>query len=408
LKQRTFLSLPHTEVLFGGAAGPGKSSALLMAALQYAHISDYAAILFRRTYQDLALPGALMDRAHEWLDGQEGLHWNDTTKTWTFPSGATLSFGYLSTEGDKYRYQSAEFQFIGFDELTQFEETQYRYLFSRLRRLEGSSIPLRMRAASNPGGIGHDWVKARFLDSNESDRLFLPARLQDNPYIDQASYIESLNHLDPVTREHLLEGNWEITESGGMFERQWFEIVDDVPVHECIWLRYWDLAASDPKPGSSPDWTVGGLVGLSQGTWYVADVQRVQANPGEVEALIRQTAILDGPNISIRMEQEPGSSGVNTIFHYRNRVLVGWDFDGIPSTGSKVERARPVSSAAHARNIKLMQGPWVKDFLDEFHAFPQKGVHDDQVDMLSGAFRVLTAPQVSVMEYYQPVEISRY
>jgi predicted phage terminase large subunit-like protein len=394
-------------VLFGGAAGPGKSSALLMAALQYVDEPSYAAILFRRTYQDLALPGALMDRAHEWLDGQEGLHWNDTTKTWTFPSGATLSFGYLATEVDKYRYQSAEFQFIGFDELTQFEETQYRYLFSRLRRLEGSSIPLRMRAASNPGGLGHDWVKARFLDSNEPDRLFLPARLQDNPYIDQASYIESLNHLDPVTREHLLEGNWEITESGGMFERQWFEVVDSVPVNECIWVRYWDLAATPDKPQTDPDWTVGGLVGLNQGTWYVVDVKRIRANPGDVQALVRQTAILDGQNISIRMEQEPGSSGVNTIYHYHNSVLVGFDFDGIPSTGSKVERARPVSSAAHAHNIKLVRGSWVVPFLDEFHAFPLVA-HDDQVDMLSGAFRVLTAPQVSMMEYYQPVEISRY
>ena len=264
-----------------------------------------------------------------------------------------------------------------------------------------------MRATSNPGGIGHQWVKLRFIDSHDPDRLFLPARLDENPHIDQAAYVESLNRLDPVTREQLLHGNWEIVDSGGMFEKQWFEIVNSIP-NDCTWLRYWDLAASDPKPGTSPDWTVGGLVGLSQGTWYVADVQRVQANPGEVEALIRQTAMLDGPNISIRMEQEPGSSGLNTIYHYRMRVLVGYDFDGIPSTGSKVERARPVAAAAHARNIKLVQGPWIRDFLDELHAFPQKGVHDDQVDMLSGAVRVLSAPQVSVMEYYQPVEISRY
>jgi predicted phage terminase large subunit-like protein len=406
-KQWAFLTAPYPEILFGGQAGPGKTSALLMAATQYVDVPGYAAMLFRRTYQDLSLPGALIDRSHEWFEGK-GVKWHEQTKRWEFPSGATITFGYIDSENDKYRYQGSELQFIGVDELTQLTESQYTYLFSRLRRLEGSDIPLRMRATSNPGGIGHQWVKLRFLDTHDPDRLFLPARLDENPHIDQVAYVESLNRLDPITREQLLHGNWEIVESGGFFEKQWFEIVTQIPVHECVWLRYWDLAASDPKPGSSPDWTVGGLVGLRDGVWYVADVQRIQANPGEVEALIRQTAIMDGPNVPIRMEQEPGSSGVNTIYHYRMRVLVGYDFDGIPSTGSKVERARPVAAAAHARNIKLYQGPWIRDFLDELHAFPQKGVHDDQVDMLSGAVRVLSAPQVTVMEYYQPVEISRY
>ncbi len=180
-KQAEFLLMPDLEVLFGGSAGGGKSEALLMAALQYVDVPGYAAILFRRTYTDLALPGALMDRAHEWLQGTAA-KWSEKNKTWTFPSGATLSFGYLENENDKYRYQSAEFQFIGFDELTQFTETQYLYLFSRLRRLEGSKIPLRMRAASNPGGVGHEWVKQRFI---VGDKPFVPASLDDNPYIDR-------------------------------------------------------------------------------------------------------------------------------------------------------------------------------------------------------------------------------
>lgn len=405
-KQLAFLALSYIlEILFGGAAGPGKSSALLMGALQYVHISEYAAILFRRTYQDLSLPGALMDRAHEWLDSTDAV-WKDNTKTWTFPSGATLTFGYLEHENDKYRYQSSEFQYIGFDELTQFSETQYRYLFSRLRRLKNSDVPLRMRAASNPGGVGHEWVRSRFIDTQESDRIFLPARLHENPHIDQESYMASLSHLDPITLAQLLEGNWEVVESGGLFERQWFEIVDSAPNH-CLWVRYWDLASTEPKEGTDPDYTAGGLVGLYNGVWYVADVRRVRANPGSVQNLIRQTAELDGQNISIRMEQEPGSSGVNTIFHYRNNVLVGWDFDGIPSTGSKVERARPVSSAAHAGNVKLLRGSWIPTFLDELHAFPM-GAHDDQVDMLSGAVRVLSAPIPRGMEYYDPVRISNY
>jgi phage terminase large subunit-like protein len=109
-KQAAFLLLPHREAFFGGAAGSGKTDALLMAALQYVDVPGYAAMLFRRTYADLALPGALMDRAAEWLHPTDA-HWNGTTKTWHFPSGASLSFGYLETEKDKYRYQGMELHF---------------------------------------------------------------------------------------------------------------------------------------------------------------------------------------------------------------------------------------------------------------------------------------------------------
>ena len=183
-KQAAFLWLPNREALFGGAAGGGKSDALLMAALQYVDIPNYAALLLRRTYADLALPGAIMDRAEQWLTGTNA-RWNQQEKTWYFPSGSTLTFGYLQHEKDKYRYQSSEFQFIGFDELTQFTETMYTYLFSRLRRLENSNVPLRMRGATNPGGIGHAWVHERFVVSAKTGRIFIPAKLADNPYLDQ-------------------------------------------------------------------------------------------------------------------------------------------------------------------------------------------------------------------------------
>lgn len=206
-KQAAFLNLWCKEALYGGAAGGGKSDALLMGALQFVNEPGYSAIIFRRTYADLALPGALMDRSEEWLGGTDA-HWNSIKHIWTFPSGATLTFGNLEHERDKYRYQSAEFQYIAFDELTQFLESQYRYLFSRLRRLEGSFVPLRMRSASNPGGIGHDWVKRRFLVEGEAHgRVFIPAKLDENPYLDQATYIQSLSELDPITRRQYLEGD---------------------------------------------------------------------------------------------------------------------------------------------------------------------------------------------------------
>ncbi len=163
-RQKDFLWLDCLEAFYGGAAGGGKSSALLMAALQLVDIPGYSAIIFRQTYADLALPGALMDRSFEWLLPTDA-KWNATEKKWLFPSGATLNFGYLESENDKYRYRSSEFQFIGFDELTNFTETQYRFLFSRLRRTNSINVPLRMRSASNPGGVGHDWVKTRFVGS---------------------------------------------------------------------------------------------------------------------------------------------------------------------------------------------------------------------------------------------------
>lgn len=190
-----------------------------MAALQYVDVPGYAALLLRRTFADLALPGALMDRADLWLRGTAA-KWNGIEHAWTFPSGATLTFGYLESENSKYRYQSAEFQFVGFDELTQFTESQYTYLFSRLRRLAGSEVPIRMRAASNPGGVGHEWVKQRFITTKQDGtRVFIPAKLRENPHVDQDAYLAALEKLDDVTRAQLLEGNWDVTPAGSYFSR---------------------------------------------------------------------------------------------------------------------------------------------------------------------------------------------
>lgn len=201
------------EVFYGGAAGGGKSDWMLQAALQYADVPGYAAIIFRRTYADLSLPGALMERAGEWLSGTPA-RWVDRDKTWAFPSGASLTFGYLEHDVDRYRYKSAEFQMIGFDELTQFTERQYTYLFSRLRRLEGVPVPLRMLSASNPGDRGHAWVRDRFIEPREKvrNRVFIPAKIRDNPHLDKPAYLASLSHLGPVLQLQLAEGIWDAYE----------------------------------------------------------------------------------------------------------------------------------------------------------------------------------------------------
>ncbi|HNR25651.1 MAG TPA: phage terminase large subunit [Methanobacteriaceae archaeon] len=387
-KQLHFITNPESEALYGGQAGGGKSEALLMAGLQWVEDPDYNGLILRRTYKDLALPGALMDRAHEWLQPTDA-HWNNTDKTWIFPSGATLSFGYLQHENDKYQYQSSEFQFIAFDELTQFTESQYLYLFSRLRRKENSQVPLRVRAGSNPGGLGHEWVKARFITGNLP---FIPASYKENPYLDQSEYEKSLDKLDHITRQQLKYGNWDINPQGGLFKREWFPIITTPPATFKKRVRFWDLAATLPGKGRDPDYTVGLLLGVdSDNICYVLDVQRTRNTPLEVEKLILQTAQLDGKQTAIRMEQEGGATGKIVIDDYR-RKLVGFNFRGEPAKKDKRERAKPVSSYAEAGNIRLLNRPWTSDLLDELESFQTEGIHDDQVDALSGAFSEISRP----------------
>lgn len=402
-KQTVFLLAPQLEVLFGGAAGGGKSEAGLAGFAQYADIPTYKGIIFRRTFRDLALPGALMDRSHQWWDKTDA-KWSSQDYSWTFPSGAILQFGYLETENHKYRYQSAEFQYIFFDELTQFTKSQYTYLFSRLRRLTPEAlermgvdveIPVRMRSATNPGGVGHEWVKERFIGTpakpvQHPSRLFIPSRLEDNPSLDQEQYEKSLAELDPVTRAQLRKGDWSASNRGGKFERHWWNFSDNPPRRFQYIVRYWDMAGTEPKPGDDPDWTVGTKVGLDmQNEYWVLHVRRFRGTPAENERIVAETAEADGVGVDIWMEQEPGSSGKSLIDHYRRNVLFGYPFRAHRSTGSKETRANPVSSTVEGGNYHLVRASWNEAFLDEHENFPDTA-HDDQVDSLSGAHEVIS------------------
>jgi hypothetical protein len=226
--QQAFLLLSDMgvrEALYGGAAGGGKSDALLMAALQYVDVPGYAALIVRRTFAQLDQSGMLIARSKEWLWDTDA-RWEAAKNRWHFPSGAELTFGHVQYEDDVYNYQGSEYDFVGVDELTQFTEFQYTYLGSRLRQLEHAQVPLREYATSNPGGLGHRWVKRRFIDKlpREDDpqdtlekcaqRIFIPARVIDNPSIDRAEYELSLAGLDPQTRKQLLEGDWNAREPG--------------------------------------------------------------------------------------------------------------------------------------------------------------------------------------------------
>jgi predicted phage terminase large subunit-like protein len=407
-KQELFLALTHREAFFGGAAGPGKSTALLAGALQYADVPGYSALILRRTYADLALPGALMDMAHDWL-GPTDARWNASRVTWIFPSGATVTFGHLEHEEQKRRYASARFHFIAFDELTQFTESQYTFLFSRLRRPAAStqgrapdgtgaaSIPLRMRSASNPGGPGHPWVKRRLVDekTRHHGAAFIPAKLIENPHLDVVGYAESLEHVAPVDRERLLRGDWDVTEEGVLFRATlWLadRYLDEAPPIARS-VRHWDFAATEAsEDNKDPDWTVGTRLGVTPTNEFVVlDVQRFRADPGEVERRVLAVAQADGRETHVGLEQEPGSAGKSMVKHFSKDVLKGFVVHYERPTGSKLVRAIPVASAMSKGLVSAVRGRWLPVWLDELDGF--KGddkEHDDQVDSLAGAHAILT------------------
>lgn len=339
-KQHAYLWLDCLEALFGGAAGGGKSDALLMAALQYVDVPNYAAILFRKTYQDLKLPGSLIPRSHEWL-GNTDAKWNENDKQWTFPSGATLNFGYMATEEDRFRYQSSEFQFIGFDELTQFTRLQYTYMFSRLRKPNDLAtshplayVPLRIRGATNPGGRGNYWVKLRFIDKTDeppddvTQRIFIPSKLQDNPSVDFASYYNSLMQLDDATRAQLLDGDWEAREPGEWMipEPTWIDAA------EALGRELWD--AGLPPPMEPFEWGIDWgehtqayiIWPLPRGGWFIppCEVVGTHEDPGEVTIRILQRAEQLGIRPAVANYDAAGVQSMRT-FASTARKRSGWE-----------------------------------------------------------------------------------
>jgi len=406
-KQWLGLSFPLTgEILYGGSAGGGKTDWLLMSGLRYVDVPGYSAIIFRRTFPQLSAPeDGLLARAQEWLEGDSDFHGSDTINgtpvRWKHRTGGTLSFSHMQHERDKYNHQGPSYQFVGFDELTQFSASQYRYLVkSRMRRLASQSwLPLRARAGSNPGGVGHDWVREYFPIPHNGElrpmdgKLFIPARIGDNPYLDGEEYAARLSDMHPFEKAQLLAGNWDARPPGSRFKREWFKIIDEAPVG-MEEVRRWDLAATEPKPGQDPDFTSGTRMGRNVNgsvRFVVSDVQHFRENPGPTEKRILQTAHLDGRGVKIRMEQEPGASGKIVIASYA-KLLEGFDFKGVSSTGDKVVRSNPLAAAAERGEVALVSGRWVEEFLRELESFggSEGQSHDDQVDSTAGAHTDLT------------------
>ena len=225
--QTEFLAAPERDVLYGGAAGGGKSYAMLVDPLRYAHKKAHRALILRRSMPELR---ELIDKSRElYPQAFPGCKFREVEKLWNFPSGAKIEFGFLERDADVYRYQGQAYSWIGFDEITHLPtEFGWNYLASRLRTTD-SSIETYLRCTANPGGVGAHWVKKRYVnpvDPNTSfigkdglSRKFIPARLEDNPYLAlDGRYEEMLKALPPVQRRQLLEGNWDVAEGAAFVE----------------------------------------------------------------------------------------------------------------------------------------------------------------------------------------------
>jgi len=243
-------------------------------------------------------------------------------------------------------------------------------------------------------------------------RPFIRAKLSDNPHLDATEYAENLAELDPITREQLLNGDWEIRSTGSKFKEEDFIFINDSEVPSGLsWVRYWDLAATEPKPNSrnkNPDYTAGPLVAYDDktGDWYLRDMQHFRKDPAQTERTIQQTAESDTIAVKVYMEQEPGASGKTVIDHFKRKVLVGFNFQGVRSTGDKEVRALIFSSAVGNRKFKIVRGHYTLALVRECTSFPLG--HDDQVDAMTQALiRWNMAPtQQVVVGYYSLVRIS--
>ena len=433
------------RALYGGAAGGGKSDALLMAAGQSAYLfPSYSGIIFRRTHTDLAQPGALMDRALEWWKPR-GVAWDGTNKIFRFPNGSKVALAYMSSPTDKLRYQSANYQDVFFDELTHWPTpSEFDYVgLSRVRRnVVDGAIPLRNYAGSNPGGPGHNWVNDYFV-ADGAPWEFIPATIDDNPHIDREAYIEGLRHLDPVTRARLLAGDWSAREPGDYFRVGWFGplLVEDdlVPPRDKVVVRWWDLAASLAKTAAR---TAGiRMAQLRGGVRVLEHATAFRATPGARNDRIVQTAKSDGPHVVVGLEVEGGSGGIAQVEALAGKlraegIRVSWARPRAPVaptdkaktwiTRQPVEKGKPARAAPVSASlergyirrgegeddgspewgvdagvgleqqgdgIRCHAGAWNTDFFDEIEGFPgtpeQPAPLMDYVDAMSGAWAYL-------------------
>ncbi len=439
-RQLEALAYNGREMFYGGAVGGGKSDFILMAGAQYLTEPGYSALILRRTFPMLMQDGGLIPRSRQWW--HDKAHWDARERRWTFPIAgrepATVTFGYIDHERDLDRYQGGAWNFVGVDEAGQVPEKWCRFFFSRLRRSEGCIIPNRIRLAGNPGGIGHEWLKKRFVDPRTAKRHFVKSLVEDNPGLDAADYIESLNELDPITRAQLLAGDWNAFE-GGRFRREWFrEFIceqddagdwkfylqgreDGVHVSRCWLFAICDPAATaeeTTRKGTDPDYTVISVFAVTPlNDILVLRVFRERLDIDRIVGAIAEACGEFAPMwcgiecdgfqqyIFREAQKHSGVPAVKPLRHQGRRKLVratpainrvaggtvyvpedgGWYF--------------PRYVGGQLTEVIHQTGDWVEDFVAECVTFTgddKLDAHDDQVDTL--AYAVLALGEDGLME----------
>ena len=260
-KQQEFIALPFTifEGLYGGAAGSGKSEILLVLPLIYGFYEHplFKGLILRRTFPELE--SEIILRSKEWYPSVGGVY-NESKRQWTFPSGALIKFGHADKEQDVRKYDTAQYNYIGWDESTSFTGFQYEYLSMSRARSRTSDLPAIVRSATNPGNVGHNYFRTRFVDPNKNGgvilkdsktgkkRIFIQARITDNPHILKANptYIQQLESLPEAEKRAKLLGDW-YTYQGQVFNEWRLEPLSDEPENARHVIDPFEIPAWWPK-----------------------------------------------------------------------------------------------------------------------------------------------------------------
>ena len=443
--QERFLSSPADITIGGGSAGCGKSQAALMAPLAWVHLREFRAVFFRRTTVQVRSPGGLWDASQNLYRHVRGVPSSGFLR-WTFPSGASVTFAHLEQKDTHFDWQGSALALIVFDELCHFEEEQFWYLQSRNRSTCGvrpytlatcnpdpdswvatliawwidqeTGLPIPERAGvlryftrwqgEMFWGDDKQAVRAQLPpgasipDEQIQSLTFIPGKLEENVILERAdpAYRGKLMAMTRVNRARLLDGNWKIrADAGSYFRRSDCHIIDAVPNDAVTWTRRWDLAATEPCEASpDPDWTCGGKVGRRKdGRFVVAHVEMVRKRANDVRALVKRTAENDGKAVAVGIPQDPAQAGKDQAESYI-RELAGFKVYADHETGDKETRAEPSAAQWQHGNVDVVRGPWNDPFFAQLESFPSKDVHDDCVDMLSGAIKHLTTKGVSIFD----------
>lgn len=439
--QTAFLETQADIAIFGGAAGGGKTFALLLENLRHVNNPKFGSVIFRRNSNQVMTEGGLWDTAFS-MYPQKGARPKLTPRpVMVFPSGAKVSFAHLQYEEDVLSWQGSQVPLICYDELTHFTRRQFFYMLSRNRSTCG--VKPYVRATTNPDS--NSWVAdfiawwidqdtglaipersgvlryfvvidddVKWADSREDlvarfginpdnakSCTFIASSIHDNKILlsKDPAYLANLNALGTVERGRLLHGNWKIKPSAGLyFGRSQVSIVPTVPGAIAQVCRAWDLAATPATvENPSPDATAGVLIArLEDGRYIVLDVVHGRWASNDVRTRITATAARDRatyPSVRVRLPQDPGQAGKEQAHSYI-QMLAGYSVKVERVTGDKVVRAEPFSSQWQAGNVLVLQAAWNDLLLAELEAFPE-GAHDDLVDAAADAFTDVALQQIA-------------